>query len=661
MTSIGECAFDGTPLRVIHFGGTKAEWTDLMNANAHEKLYAIVHCSDGDLDNTVGTSGITANGIAWELDEAAHTLTISVDGTYNRDAEIDSLISSMKVQKVIFSEGLETIGNEAFAGSPITSVSFPSSLTAIGNEAFASSSLTSLNINGAPCSIGAYAFCWSSLTSVTLRNITRIGERAFSEIDRLVKVSIRNDAGIGALTLDSETFMYSEALETVELSAQVTKLPANTFCDCYSLRNVVLPSSLTLIDYSVFSSTALSSVLFQGTRAQWNALSIGTENDPLLYKAVINCSDGMIQPITSGKLGTISWKIDGDTLTISGTGAIPVSFDEIGYYILSSFDIRHLVIAKGITAIPDSAFANGCKLETVSLPSTLKSVGDDAFYNTAVLDSIVIPNTVTSLGEWAIGHSGISSAVIGTGVKVLPSGFFCRCYNLTEVTLPGTITRIERYAFDSTSVTTVHFNGTMAAWKKIIIGEDNDVLSQQATIYCTDGVITPSTGTLEGISWAVNGDTMTFSGSGTLSYRHGRLFNESCASKLVITDDVKVGYEAFYGCEKLTAVTITSNLSIIREDAFAQCRNLKNVTLPNCVTVLEDNAFWYCTALTSITIPSSLTHINGNCFDSCTGLTSLSFPESTAFFGSNAFSGCSALKSVTILCDNATFGYNVWA
>ncbi len=66
-----------------------------------------------------------------------------------------------------------------------------------------------------------------------------------------------------------------------------------------------------------------------------------------------------------------------------------------------------------------AAFKNCTALETVSLPTTLKSIGEDAFLNTAMVN-LVIPEGVTSIGKSA----------------------FNGCAYLKSVSIPSTVTEI---------------------------------------------------------------------------------------------------------------------------------------------------------------------------------------------------------------------------
>ena len=111
---------------------------------------------------------------------------------------------------------------------------------------------------------------------------------------------------------------------------------------------------------------------------------------------------------------------------------------------------------------------------------------------------------------------------------------------------------------------------------------------------------------------------------------------------------MKIEFDAFYYCERLTEIVIPQSVTSIGHGAFSRCSGLTSVTIPNSVTSIGSHAFSYCSGLTSVIIPNSVTSIGENAFYGCSGLTSVTIPNSVTSIGGSAFSGCSGLTSVTI-------------
>ena len=136
------------------------------------------------------------------------------------------------------------------------------------------------------------------------------------------------------------------------------------------------------------------------------------------------------------------------------------------------------------------------------------------------------------------------------------------------------------------------------------------------------------------------------------------------------TSNDKIGDYAFFGCSRLTSLTLPSGVTEIGDYAFCgsgltsltlpygvtkigdyafrDCSGLTSLTLPSDVTEIGDFAFWGCSGLTSLTLPSGVTEIGDYAFRDCSGLTSLTLPSGVTKIGSSAFSGCSGLTSLTL-------------
>ncbi len=109
-----------------------------------------------------------------------------------------------------------------------------------------------------------------------------------------------------------------------------------------------------------------------------------------------------------------------------------------------------------------------------------------------------------------------------------------------------------------------------------------------------------------------------------------------------------IGEHAFYGCSRLTSVTIPNSINSIGDGAFQNCTGLTSVELPNSVTTIGGGVFYGCSGLTSVTIPNSVTTIRDYAFYGCSGLTSVTIPNSVTTIESWAFQNCSGLTSVVI-------------
>lgn len=91
----------------------------------------------------------------------------------------------------------------------------------------------------------------------------------------------------------------------------------------------------------------------------------------------------------------------------------------------------------------------------------------------------------------------------------------------------------------------------------------------------------------------------------------------------VITFDApvtKIGIDAFYERQHLTAVSIPNGVTVIEENAFKSCPNLTSVTFSENIVAIGIRAFYACVSLTNVVLPKSLTTIGESAFDGIPGL-----------------------------------------
>ena len=162
-----------------------------------------------------------------------------------------------------------SIGDYAFHGcSSLTSITFPS-VTAIGK--------------------GAFKFC-DSLASITIPDgLTSIGDSAFYECHKLSSATIPNSVThIGA-----SAFRFCN-LKSITLPSNLISIGDSAF-DCNEFTNIIIPNTVTSIESYAFNGcTSLSSIIYEGTVEQWNAITFGEywKNDVLA--TYVQCSDGQV-------------------------------------------------------------------------------------------------------------------------------------------------------------------------------------------------------------------------------------------------------------------------------------------------------------------------------------------------------------------------------
>ena len=172
---------------------------------------------------------------------------------------------------VIIKDGVTRIGNCVFFNFGeflLESVTIPETVTDIGDGAF---------------------FGCSSLKNINIPNsVTTIGKRAFQDCG-FTNVTIPN----GVTVIDDHTF-WGCPLTSIEIPNGVIKIGDAAFAECTSLESITIPETVIKIGDFVFQSTALTTIIFTGTVAQWNTIEKGDwKNNGLTGKVI--CSNGEVE------------------------------------------------------------------------------------------------------------------------------------------------------------------------------------------------------------------------------------------------------------------------------------------------------------------------------------------------------------------------------
>ena len=193
---------------------------------------------------------------------------------------------------------------------------------------------------------------------------------------------------------------------------------------------------------------------------------------------------------TSGTCGpNAAWRLEGDTLVISGAGEMSGFQPTTSSTYRPPWDsfreeIKNIDIQNGITRIGTYAFNECSNLISISIPNSTTSIGDGAFYGCSNLTSISIPDSVSYIGGSAFEYcSSLTSINIPNGVTRFDYYTFYGCSNLTSISIPDSITSIRLYAFSNcASLNDVYYTGDKTSWLNIEIQVYNDALTN-ATIH----------------------------------------------------------------------------------------------------------------------------------------------------------------------------------
>ena len=197
---------------------------------------------------------------------------------------------------------IETADGVLLLGCNTSAIPDDGSVTSIGKYAFSScTGLTNITIPESVMSIGDYAFegC-TDLMSITISDsVMKIGKGAFCNCTALTSITIPNHIE----NIGDEAFRGT-GLTDITIPDRVTKIGDLAFGWCRRLTSITIPDCVERIGNEVFKGcNELTSINYEGTKAQWKAIDKGagwrglydcfyTNSESGSY--TVHCTDGDI-------------------------------------------------------------------------------------------------------------------------------------------------------------------------------------------------------------------------------------------------------------------------------------------------------------------------------------------------------------------------------
>jgi len=533
-----------------------------------------------DISNIL--SGSCGTSATWTLNLTTGVLEISGTGaisnyTSGSPAPWHDYIAY--ISDIIINSEITTLGERCFESCDVETCTIPVSVTNFESQSFLSAKANKLYYGG------------------TLSNWCAITMGAYNTLPQTQELYI-NSSKITSLTLPA-----------------IASLGTKAFMNMKGITSVTIPASLTTIGADAFSGCSnLTDVYFQGTLAQWCAISFSNDQEanPAYNGAALHIDDSDIEgtvmvvknAITSinnyafcgvnnytsieinatttigtntfknctaqilyrgsasGTSGNVSWTWEDGVLTLTGTGTMnnytATPSAPWSQYMASTTSI---IVGEGITSLGDYAFyATAASSVTLSLPSTLTSIGKSVGYGLKDLRILVIPDAVTTIGTSA----------------------FSSCTNLEKIYCPSTRPTLSKdYGAPKYTnfPTNKAFYVTASSYSSQYAGQWTDFTPQ----------------------WHIEGDcgaegdnvqydlnittgTLTISGTGamadynTLDNRAPWYELRNSITSIKICDGVThVGKYAFNGCSTATEVWMSTTVTGCGASAFLNCSDLTKV------------------------------------------------------------------------------------
>lgn len=411
---------------------------------------------------------------------------------------------------------------------------------------------------------------------------------------------------------DKKTPIGNHTITSVVIPEGVEEIRKYAFYNCTALRKVTLPSSTTkIMEYAFYNNKSLEEINLE------DVVVIGA-------KAFYDCER----------------LLEANTLNANTIGEY--AFTNCKY--IQSVDLRELKRAG------ESAFANCARLTTVLLGEWTK-LADNFFENTRIssveifgnripdyafkdckrLQSVIVKGDLVYLGEGAFANcTALSNVSFEKGVELIAPRAFYNCSALKNFTLPSSDVELDDFAFEKTGII------------NLIFEENTRILHMGVSAFreCT------------GLR------NIYASGSKYYTVNRNVLFDKDMKTLHMISPGVSltnytlpssvevIGEGAFLNSSLISLIcSEDSKLKRISANAFAECDNLVSVTLPNHEIEIEEFAFYQCNKLRDINL-EQVTSL-GQYALTGTNVNKVTLPKN-AILGTGAFYKCLNLTEVTL-------------
>ena len=519
-----------------------------------------------------------------------------------------------------------------------------------------------------------WAYTYTTKDDNTIEVCSYTGKRRYASVPVSIEGKLVTSVG-------EQCFADNTRLRSVELPDTITEIGGWAFSGCSSLRRIEIPDAVTEIGIEAFANCSRLSEISIGidsnlTTIKSKAFAFCGISSFFIPSGVNSIGDYLFYGSTGLKSLSVA---DGNTSFRIKNGALyTYAGDTLVYY--PSANLTEYVIDADTVIIGKGAFAYS-RSGSILMQEGIESIEEKAFEMSRITIA-EIPGSVNEMGIYVFSNCSRLSSVSFSGdceLAVIPKGTFYKTSGLKTITIPASITVIDKYAFQYSGIVSIDFptNSKLSkiginafrssSIKTISIPKSTISISQYAFCSChqLSEVIFGSHSKLfeiQDYAFAHNSSLITLTIPDSVCKIGNNAFYKSCLTEITIgTGTGVIGKGAFANCRKLTQINVDAgNTDYISYDGILynkdktvllQCPAGRSgeCILPDTVQRIEDYAFSGAANISSVALNEGLKEIGQFAFEDCVALETPDFPSTLTNIGSYAFGDCYSLSGTIIL------------
>ena len=653
--NIGDYAFSSSGLSAVEFAGGKENVSNLSDCAFYNTPY------ERDLPFEMIVDG---EGVVTGFHGTCPAVLTSVDWPEGVTAVGNAFGNVYDLTSVAIPEGVTSLWEYAFNGcSSLTNVVIPASMEEIGTYAFTwCTSLATVTFVGAvsDINISESAFDrtpWGDENIPFSLNVSEYGELQGWHGRCPSDLTIPTDV----ISISSYAFQSCSSLESLTIPTNNVDMALGygAFSNCSNLKYAYIPKAMegTFNEYEIFYGSPVVIYYYEGDEPTFVSVMFnangGTVEEAVISVVLDNAIGALPDPTRNGYafLGWFTEAEGGDEVTaetvvvVTGDMTLYAHWEEITYtynYIdngdgtvtLSRHDANGNWVDEPISPLPVGEFTVPEEIDG----KRVVAIGSDVFDGCADMTSIVIPSNVTDISVYALNDAFVltnimvvaenpaykdidgilytkdgktlvtyprgkgGDVIVAAGTECIGYGAFCYNGNLTSVSFPAELKRIDGEAFSHCYnlevVTFAGAEGDVDIADTAFVGTPYDAAKPFA-------LIVDEWGNLVGIHGVARENLVL------ADYLNGQTLTGISGNALSAGN---------YYTASVTNIVVPEGVTWIGDYAFAADAALENVTLPTSLQSIGYGAFSYCTSLRAIRIPAGVTSVN-NAFYGCENLT----------------------------------------